>query len=313
MEPDDLYCLPLDEFVPERASLAKALRAEGRRDEAAEVAKLPKPSVAAWAVNQVVRAQPQQAAALWAAGDAVLETQERVFAGEAAGKELREAIEHQRAALEPLAEAARGLVAGGEKFLSEAHVQAVVETLHAAAVDRGAREAVAAGTVARPLRLTGLEAIPTGPAPTRRKAEEPGEARGGAEKAAGGKPKAGGGGAAAKRRGATGEPPDDTRARIAERERRDKEAEAERRAAEKAHTARVREAERALARAERDREAARGRVQKAVAARDEAAVRVERAEAALLRAEGVRADAHAELEQAEDAVDRARSELDDVR
>jgi hypothetical protein len=310
MDPDDLYCLPLDEFVPERAALAKALRAEGRRDEAAEVAKLPKPSVAAWAVNQVVRAQPQQAAALWEAGDAVLETQERVFAGEAAGPELREAIERQRAALEPLAAAARGLVAGGEKFLGEAHVQAVVETLHAAAVDPGAREDVAAARVARPLRLTGLEAIPAGPG-ARRPAEPSDDVApsGGAKTPRAGGAEAGG----AKRRAGGDRESDAARARIAERERRDKEAEAERRAAEKAYTARVREAERAVARAERDRDAARSRVQKAVAARDEAAVRVERAEAALLRAEGVRADAHAELEQAEDAVDRARAELDDAR
>ncbi|HEX8206307.1 MAG TPA: hypothetical protein VF587_09635, partial [Solirubrobacteraceae bacterium] len=69
--PDDvdaLYCRPLDEFVPARAELAKALRADGRRDEAAAVAKLPKPSVAAWAVNQVVRTQPALAEELWAAG-----------------------------------------------------------------------------------------------------------------------------------------------------------------------------------------------------------------------------------------------------
>ena len=61
---DDLYGLPLDAFVPERDALAKRLRAEGRRDEAAEVKALRKPSVAAWAVNQAVRSQPRAARAL---------------------------------------------------------------------------------------------------------------------------------------------------------------------------------------------------------------------------------------------------------
>ena len=40
---DDLYGLPLADFVPARNALAKELKAAGRRDEAAEVAKLAKP------------------------------------------------------------------------------------------------------------------------------------------------------------------------------------------------------------------------------------------------------------------------------
>ena len=298
MDPDELYCLPLDRFVPERAALVKALRAEGRREDASDVAKLPKPSVAAWAVNQVVRAQSKQAAALWSAGDDVIETQARVVAGKAGGKELRGAIERQRAALEALADAARGLVTAGDKFLGEAHVQAVVETLHAASVDAAAREDVAAARVARPLRLTGLEAVASVPAPPRAAAADPKEDAPPRKRRA----------KAAK---AANEPASDAaRARIAAREQRDAEAEAERRAAEKERAAREREARRALARAERDRDAARDRVQAAVKARADAEIRVEQAEADLARAENFRADAHAELEQAEDAVELARAELD---
>lgn len=55
---DELYALPLDRFVPERAVLVKQLRADGRREDAARVASLTKPSIVAWAVNQVVRALP---------------------------------------------------------------------------------------------------------------------------------------------------------------------------------------------------------------------------------------------------------------
>lgn len=68
-EPHDLYGLPLERFVAERAALTKALRRAGSREQATEVASLRKPSVAAWAVNQLVRAHGREIAALFAAGD----------------------------------------------------------------------------------------------------------------------------------------------------------------------------------------------------------------------------------------------------
>ncbi|HEV3000712.1 MAG TPA: hypothetical protein VGW75_08235 [Solirubrobacteraceae bacterium] len=174
---DELYCLPLDRFVPERDALARSLRAENRRDEAAAVAKLPKPALAAWAVNQVVRSQPAAARALWAAGDAVLDVQRRAVAGEASGDELRAAIAAQRSALAPLADAARGMLTGRGAFLGEQAVQAVIETLHAAAVDPDARPDVEAGRLARPLRLAGLGALPGAGPPAERRADGDAERR----------------------------------------------------------------------------------------------------------------------------------------
>jgi len=162
-EADELYCVPLEQFVPERSSLVKALRADKRREEAAAVAKLPKPSLAAWAVNQVVRSQPKAARALWEAGDSVLAVQDRAVTGKATGAQLREAIAAQREALAPLADAARGMLTARGSFLGEQAVQSVIETLHAAAVDRAARPDVEAGRLARPLRLAGLGAIPSAP------------------------------------------------------------------------------------------------------------------------------------------------------
>src|SRR5688500_9754731 len=169
---DELYCVPLDRFVPARTELVRELRAEGRRADATVVSRLPKPAVAAWAVNQVVRSQPKAAAALWNAGDAVLAVQERAVAGKASGEELREAIAAQRAALAPLVDAARGMVTSRGSFLNEQAVQAVIESLHAAAVDREARPDVERGRLARPLRLAGLGALPaTAPRAPAREAE----------------------------------------------------------------------------------------------------------------------------------------------
>ena len=78
---DALYCLALDEFIAERGALARALKAEGRAEDASAVAKLPKPAVAAWAVNQVVRSRPKETRALWKAGDAVRRVQDRAVKG----------------------------------------------------------------------------------------------------------------------------------------------------------------------------------------------------------------------------------------
>ena len=91
MQADDLYGLPLEQFIPERAALAKALRAEKRRDEAAAVAALRKPSVAAWAVNQLVRSQGSSVQELFAAGDELRDAQARLRAGTGDGKALRAA------------------------------------------------------------------------------------------------------------------------------------------------------------------------------------------------------------------------------
>jgi hypothetical protein len=153
---DDLYGLPLERFVPERGALAKQLRGDGRRDEAAAVAKLRKPSAAAWAVNQLVRGQQTAVSELFDAGDAVRRVQADVLAGRGDGRALRDAGARERDAVDALVERARGLLSDGGHELSSATLERVAETLHAAALDEGAREAMSAGRVERELRHVGL-------------------------------------------------------------------------------------------------------------------------------------------------------------
>jgi hypothetical protein len=182
---DELYGLPLDEFVPERDALAKRLRAEKRRDEADEIKGLRKPSVAAWAVNQAVRSQPKAARALWDAGDALVAAQDDLLGrrGDAAG--LRAAAEGERAALDALLDAARGLLTSQGRDLGEGTIERVRETLHAAAIDPAAREDVAAGRAERERAHAGLGAFgevsarPVAPRPRGRAGEKPAKARGG--------------------------------------------------------------------------------------------------------------------------------------
>ena len=81
MDVDELYGLPLDRFTPERNALARELRNGGERERGAEVAALRKPSVAAWAVNQLVRTQKSAIGELFEAGDGLRAAQDDVLAG----------------------------------------------------------------------------------------------------------------------------------------------------------------------------------------------------------------------------------------
>ena len=109
-DPRDLYGLPLERFIAERAALAKALRSDGEGDGAADVAKLRKPSVAAWAVNQLVRTQRRAVADLFEAGDQLQRAQSDLLGGRGDAAVLRETAERERAAVEQLTATARGLL-----------------------------------------------------------------------------------------------------------------------------------------------------------------------------------------------------------
>jgi len=162
---DDLYGLPLDRFTPERNALAKELRQGGRRDEATEVAALRKPSVAAWAVNQLVRTQKQAIGELFAAGDDLRDAQDAVLSGRGDGTSLRAAVERERLSVETLTGAARGLLTSEGHELSPTIVERVTETLHAAALDGDARRQVTDGRLERELRHIGLGVAAGTPAP----------------------------------------------------------------------------------------------------------------------------------------------------
>jgi hypothetical protein len=155
---DDLYGLALDRFIPERASLVRELRSGGERERAAVVAALRKPSVAAWAVNQLIRTQRREVDELFAAGDALRDVQAGVLGGNADARDLRSAAEQERAAVAALVATARGLLSSGGHELSAATVERVAETLHAAALDDEARGQVSEGRLVRELRHVGLGA-----------------------------------------------------------------------------------------------------------------------------------------------------------
>jgi hypothetical protein len=105
---DALFTKPLSEFTEARDDLAKSLRQAGDREGAARVKAIRKPSVSAWALNQIARRYPQRMDALLEAGEKLREAQRGAL--EAGGaKGLREASQAHRALVNELLRAAPSL------------------------------------------------------------------------------------------------------------------------------------------------------------------------------------------------------------
>lgn len=177
MDAHDLYGLPLERFVPERTALARELRRRGERDEAKLVASLGKPSVAAWAVNQLVRTQGRAVAGLFKAGDAVQHSQDQLLAGRGDAETLRTALSRERAAVDKLTEIAQGLLSSEGHELSPATLQRVADSLHAAALDEEARAQVQDGCLQWELKHVGFTGAASAATPPRRRATDRGASR----------------------------------------------------------------------------------------------------------------------------------------
>ncbi|MBE2315465.1 hypothetical protein DVA67_005730 [Solirubrobacter sp. CPCC 204708] len=142
MSEQDLYALPLEEFISARDKLAKEIR-KSDKEAAAKLAKLPKPTPAAWTANQVAREEPELIAALLDAGAALRAAQDAALAGGGADV-LRQATQAERRAIDDVMRFAVTLKPGG-KPLSRAMADRLRTTLHAAAGDPDLRAALQAG------------------------------------------------------------------------------------------------------------------------------------------------------------------------
>jgi hypothetical protein len=159
---DMLYGLPLDDFTSARNAAAKELRDRGLREEAEAVKSLAKPTVAAWAVNQLTRRRRADLDEFLGAAAAVRDAQ---LGG--GGADLREAITRQRAGLDTLVAAARHELGGAA---SDAVTGRIRQTLEAAAVDDDAAEAVRQGHLAKELESAGFGTLAAHAKPSRGKA-----------------------------------------------------------------------------------------------------------------------------------------------
>jgi hypothetical protein len=155
---DQLYGAPLEEFVAERSRLARELREADQRDEAQELAKARKPTVAAWTLNQLARRNRRDVDLLLDAGHRLREAQAGVLRG---GK--REAFEQARQsendALRRLGRAAETLLRETRGDASGSVLSQVGATLRAAAVSEHGRDLLARGRFSEPLSGEGFDLV----------------------------------------------------------------------------------------------------------------------------------------------------------
>lgn len=152
---DGLYQVPLDRFTAERNALAAALKKAGDTAAAERVKALAKPSVTAWAVNQVWWAEPARVEALLAAGVAERAAHLALAAGRAA--DLRAAGEARGRAVAAVAEAALARL-GGKKAVAPDLQYRIAGTLEALA-SSGIPEGERPGRLTRDHQSSGLEAL----------------------------------------------------------------------------------------------------------------------------------------------------------
>lgn len=146
---DALFALPPSEFTAARNALVKQLRGEKRRDEAEAVKALKRPSVPAWALNQVARRDPDAIEAVIEAGAAVGTAQRRALSG-VRDSGLREASQQRRERIDAVwQKAAAALREAGTQPAT--HRQTVAATLEAASVDPEAAQLVRDGRLSADL------------------------------------------------------------------------------------------------------------------------------------------------------------------
>lgn len=168
----DLYRLDPDDFVPARNELAKQVRNEDRRA-ATAIRNRSKPTLAAWALNQVAHTRPELVAAVLASTDELSSAQQRALAGDRGP--LKAAAETRRKAIASATDAAVAALEGAGRA-GEAHREALRNTLEAASLDTVARGLLEGGRLEHEMDPPAIFAgFPPEPDPTVPGDREPGD------------------------------------------------------------------------------------------------------------------------------------------
>lgn len=150
----ELYALTPSEFTAARNAMAKEAKTAGDTDLAKGIAKLPKPPVAAWAVNMLARHRAPSIEGLVELGEALLHAQHELDRAA-----LRELGQRRQRELSAVVREARELAEQQGVNLSQSAADDVEGTLRAAMADADAADAVRSGQLVRPLATTGFEAV----------------------------------------------------------------------------------------------------------------------------------------------------------
>ncbi|MFI1460150.1 hypothetical protein [Nocardia carnea] len=152
----DLYGRTPAEFVAARNEQVRAAKEAGNKELAADIAALRKPTVAAWTVNMLVRAAPDEIAALLRLG-ADLRTAQR----ELSGKQLRSLTAQRRQVVDALAARAATVADEHGQPVGDTVLRQVGETLTAALADPEIAERVRTATLTSAANYSGFG--PVGP------------------------------------------------------------------------------------------------------------------------------------------------------
>jgi hypothetical protein len=152
-EREELFSQPPQRFVRARNALAARLRRTGRARDAAEVARLRKPSVALWLVNRLAATDPTGIRRLIEAADRLRRAHLR------RPRSIPEAVAQHRAALEHLmARADRILTEAGVRS-SPALMRRAYATLGSAAADRRRHGELRTASLSEELEPGGFEVL----------------------------------------------------------------------------------------------------------------------------------------------------------
>jgi hypothetical protein len=152
---DDLYGKPLDTFTPARDALVRELRKGGDKAAADEVKRLRKPTVSAWAINQLARKERMRIRSLLVAGEKLRKAHAELLGG-GRPAEVRQASDAERKAIDHLVSSAAKILSQAGHSVSESALERVATTLRAAAVDEDGRAALERGRLTRDLDPTGF-------------------------------------------------------------------------------------------------------------------------------------------------------------
>ena len=131
---------------------------------------LAKPSLAAWAVNQLARKEPMQMRALTTAGERLRKAQSELLEG-GGPDELQAALHRQRDVVGALVESAQRILEAAGQAATEATLERVRRTLTAAAADEEGARLVELGRLTKELEPTGFGGLAAAPSGKGRRAQ----------------------------------------------------------------------------------------------------------------------------------------------
>jgi hypothetical protein len=111
-----------------------------------------------------MRTQRKDARDLLEAGERLRKAHEHAASGNASAGDLRDAANDERAAVDRLSRAARGLTNASGRDLSESVLERVTQTLHAIAANSETRSLASAGRLSKESKTAGAAAFPASPA-----------------------------------------------------------------------------------------------------------------------------------------------------